>query len=66
MFPIYQFCTFTTHNNKLPEGDVQTSKHVAVLQETDIVNILCIWGTDTVKFTLGVKEQALHLTFQSL
>jgi len=28
-----------THNKKLPKNDASTSKHVAVLQETDIVNI---------------------------
>jgi len=35
MFPLYQFCTFNTHNKKLPDDDVKTSKYVAVLQQTD-------------------------------
>ena len=41
MFTIYQLCNFTIHNKKLPEDDVQTPKHVAVPQGTDIVNIYC-------------------------
>ena len=65
MFTIYQLCNFTIYNKKPPEDYVQTLKHVEVLQETDTLNIYCASvGTDIVKFTLRVKEQALNLTLQ--
>jgi hypothetical protein len=40
----YWFCNFSLYKKRLPEGELNTSKHVGVLHDADcIVNILCIF-----------------------